>query len=64
MSGTEGESGTMIQKKISFELNIRACREPSLPDNTHVIIYWVRGIQLMFHNLIGEKKIDTKIKVI
>jgi len=64
MSGTEGDSVTMLQKKISFELNIRACREPSLPDNTPVIIYWVRGIRLTVYYAIGEKKIDTKIKII
>ena len=41
-------------KRIAFELNIKSCRVPSLPDQTCVCVYWVRG----------GKKIDTKSRFI
>ena len=35
-------SANKVQKKISFELNIRGVRI-NLPDQTSVTIYWARG---------------------
>eukprot|EP00347_Sterkiella_histriomuscorum_P001927 403370134 len=46
-----GNANGRIQKKISFELNIKSARI-TIPDQTLVTIYWVRG----------GKKIDTKTK--
>ncbi len=36
------EAGGKLQKKISFELNIKSAWV-DLPDQTYVTIYWVRG---------------------
>lgn len=46
------------QKKISFELCIKSARI-SLPNETKITVYWIRGNSNV-NIFLGDKKIDTK----